>query len=538
MGDGNHVSEVPVLPSAPIYRRVAASGGTTTAVLARVVKQQHRCLTISQLDAAKGDRERVVILGSGWAGFGLSRTLDTRFYQPVVISPRNYFVFTPLLASAAVGTLEPRVTMEMVRAHSAAGPMTARAPAVELYQGWAEEIDFAKREVIVEEAFGAAGGGEGIHGTGVREEERIRHGDGEKKRGKMFRVGYDKLVVAVGCYAQTFGVKGVKEHAWFLKDVADARGIRRRVLECFEIASLPTTTPEQRDTLLHFAIVGGGPTGIEFAAELHDLVADDLPRLYPSLVPHVRITVYDVSTRILSMFDATLAKYAERTFARQNIRIKTQHHVLEVREGPVLVTAEEGEVPVGMVVWSTGISVGPFIRRLTHADGGRRILKDPRAGRICVDGHLRVQVQKEGSEEDVEILPDVFALGDCSSVAQASPDDLPATAQVANQQALYLRKTLNKAAAAHRRNPEVSHRDPIDVSPYAGFSFKNAGIMAYIGGWRAITQFSGSERVRGRLAWIMWRTAYLSMSVGWRNRILIPTYWAINWLFGRDMTRY
>ena len=202
------------------------------------------------LTLTQTDRERVIILGSGWAGFGLSRKLDTKYYQPVVISPRNYFVFTPLLASAAVGTLEPRVTMEMVRGHSAVNPMTASAPSssrVELYQGWAEKIDFDRKEVLVEEAFGA--GTTGIQGTGVREEERIRHdldGDGKiggdevgavgegKKRGKMFKVGYDKLVVAVGCYSQTFGVKGVKEHAWFLKDVADARGIRRRILECMD----------------------------------------------------------------------------------------------------------------------------------------------------------------------------------------------------------------------------------------------------------------------------------------------------------------
>ena len=86
---------------------------------------------------------------------------------------------------------------------------------------------------------------------------------------KPFVIDYDKLVISVGAYAQTFGVPGVKEHATFLKTVADARRIRNRIIECFEQASQPHLTDTQRAGLLHFAVVGGGPTGIEWSAELH-----------------------------------------------------------------------------------------------------------------------------------------------------------------------------------------------------------------------------------------------------------------------------
>lgn len=106
---------------------------------------------------------------------------------------------------------------------------------------------------------------------------------------KPFDLTYDKLVIAVGCYSATFGTPGVTEYGYFLKDVRDAAKIRNRILECFELASQPTVTDEERSALLHFAIVGGGPTGVEFAAELHDTLTSDLQRAYPELAPHCRM---------------------------------------------------------------------------------------------------------------------------------------------------------------------------------------------------------------------------------------------------------
>ena len=106
---------------------------------------------------------------------------------------------------------------------------------------------------------------------------------------KPFELSYDKLVIAVGCYSATFGTPGVAEYGYFLKDVRDAAKIRNRILECFELASQPTVTDEERVGLLHFAIVGGGPTGVEFAAELHDTLITDIQRAYPELAPHCRM---------------------------------------------------------------------------------------------------------------------------------------------------------------------------------------------------------------------------------------------------------
>jgi NADH dehydrogenase FAD-containing subunit len=196
-----------------------------------------------------------------WAGFVLSRELDKKKFQTVVVSPRSYFVFTPLLASTAVGTLEFRTTLESVR---------ARRAGVEFVQGWGDDINFNEKTLQIEQASirklpQSASGGDAasLYGSDVT----------TKKKGQVFDLKYDKLVVAVGCYSQTFGTAGVREHALFLKDVLDAVKIRKRVLECksmtspeqsradipgFETASLPTTSPELRNKLLNFAIVGGG----------------------------------------------------------------------------------------------------------------------------------------------------------------------------------------------------------------------------------------------------------------------------------------
>lgn len=111
-----------------------------------------------------------------------------------------------------------------------------------------------------------------------------------REKGEVFELGWDKLIVAVGCYSQTFGTPGVREHAYFLKDVGDAKKIRNRLLSCFELASLPTTSEAMKRMLLNFAVVGGGPTGIEWSAELNDIIEEDMGKLYPELVGYAKVS--------------------------------------------------------------------------------------------------------------------------------------------------------------------------------------------------------------------------------------------------------
>ncbi|KAG8770738.1 hypothetical protein FRC12_004081 [Ceratobasidium sp. 428] len=432
------------------------------------------------LDARKGDRERLVIIGSGWAGFGILHLANKKKYQIVVISPRSYFAFTPLLASTAVGTLEFRSAIEPVRREG-----------VELYQAWAESVNFNSKQVTVQ--------------------SNLQPNLDKEQGGERFRVSYDKLIIAPGAYSQTFGIPGVSQHASFLKDVSDARRIRQRVLSNFEKAALPTTTPSEREKLLHFAIVGGGATGVEFAAELHDLLHDDLPALYPghgkSLVEeHAKITIYDVAPRILGMFDTALSEFAEKHLKREGVTIKPQHFVERVEDGRLFFKGGES-VPFGLLVWATGLATNPFVGAMKGVQK-----EDTPAGRILTDGKLRVL------GEDGKVIEDVFALGDCARIKDGLV--LPTTAQVASQKAKYLSKQLN---------------DNVSAGP--DFKFRNFGALAYLGGWRAIMQ-GEKQNVKGWAAWVIWRGAYLTKSVSWRNKILIPTLWMINWVFGRDISRF
>lgn len=464
------------------------------------------------------------------------------------MSPRSYFVFTPLLNDAAVGTLEFRTALEPVRRKNSG---------VSFLQGWADDVNFAEKTVTVEPSALDPDVGHAL--TGERQGNKSIQPVGHTV--PTFKVGYDKLIIAVGCYSQTFGTKGVKENAMFLKDVGDARKIRRRILELFEMAVLPTTSEKVRNDLLHFAIVGGGPTGMEFAAQLCDLVHQDLRKLYPGLTDYVRISLYDVAPKVLPMFDATLADYAVRNYKRQGIEIKTSHHVQELRpgfpnEGPehqpehrmkggvyTLRTREEGDIGIGMCVWSTGNMMNPFVRKALDrlheyptksakittgdvklADQKQWIIeRDARTGSILVDDRLRVQIQTQAKEREAH-MTDVWCIGDVARVASGT---LPATAQVANQQAIWLAKRLNQGDWATQT-----------------FGFNNLGIMTYIGNAKAMIQGGSTDRegkakgLKGLLAFLLWRGAYLNMTLSWRNRILVPMYWFVNRVFGRDITRF
>jgi NADH dehydrogenase FAD-containing subunit len=365
-----------------------------------------------------------------------------------------------------------------------------------------------------------------------------------------------QLVIAVGSHTQTFGIPGVQEHAYFLKETRDAIKIRRRILQCFEEASLPSTSEARREQLLHFCVVGGGPTGVEFSAELHDLIHDDLSKKYPALLTNVRITLYDVAPRILSMFDSALAQYATEHFARQHIEVRTRRTVTCVDDG-VLHVREEGEVPFGMLVWSTGVEMTPLIKSL------RGIRKDPKGGRLVTDGWLRV-IQDAPTEEGKppKLVKDVYALGDCAVIEGM---ELPLTAQVASQKGVWMRKWfeslarrgLDRPASAGRQMNERAAPDevtkdrkvivpPEDAEAAAGapFKFRNYGVLAYLGEWKAIGQGQGRWELKGYarslfsksigdisccffrwFAWILWRTAYLTMTISWRNKLRIPLLW-------------
>ncbi|EEP82167.1 predicted protein [Uncinocarpus reesii 1704] len=435
------------------------------------------------------DRERVVILGSGWGGYTLSRRLSPSKFYRTVVSPRSYFVFTPLMTDAAVGSLNFSEIVEPVR---------DRKSQVHYIQAAARSVDFHKKVVTVEASVvksgvtesprveqAERGADQGPEIGNLRGKEKLR----KWESGQVFQVPYDKLVIAVGCVSRTFNTPGVRQNAMFFKDIGDARRVKRRIRECFELAVMPTTSPEMQKYLLHFAIVGGGPTGTELAAAVCDFIHEDMFKIYPTLKDQVRISLYDVAPQVLNMFDQTLSEYAMNVMRREGVDVKTDHHIEELRWGApgqeqlpdmdpkgclTLKTKEDGEEGVGICVWATGNEMNKFVNdslgSLEQFPASSAVIqpgptpsndvqctswaikKAPKIGALLVDDHLRVQLQSEDGR--TATMQDVFALGDNCMLESGSP---PATAQATNQESAWLAKRLNKG----------------DINRVSGFQFKN-----------------------------------------------------------------
>ncbi|GAA5967379.1 hypothetical protein JCM8115_006122 [Rhodotorula mucilaginosa] len=447
-------------------------------------------------------KEHLVIVGSGWAGYAVMQKLDRSRYSVTMISPTEYFVFTPLLSGAAVGTNDFNSVIEPVR----------RYPEVDYHQAYARSINFQGKTIECSPAVGSE----------VRKRELNRRVDDDSDEElkpavsypgqKTYSISYDKLVIAVGCGTATFGIEGVAAHSFMLKDADDAQKIRSRIIECFELASQPTLSDEERRGILHFAVVGGGPTGVEFAGELHDFLTRDLAAAYPDLRPEARITIYDVAPGVLQGFDKSLSEFAAEKFKRQGVAVKGESHITRVHEGHLEIK-EEGNVPFGMLVWATGLEANPFINSI------KELKKDEKTHVLRITNRLNVISEKD------EVYEDVFCLGDCSALEKKAPP----TGQTASQQAEWLAKNLNAMARG--------------ANPPKPFVFKNHGNMTYLGDFTAIIDRSegveGPEgKLTGKAAWVLWRSAYLYKSLSFRNQVALVYHWLCTWIAGRRISRF
>lgn len=339
---------------------------------------------------------------------------------------------------------------------------------------------------------------------------------------EQFVMKYDKLVVGVGVKTNTFGIESIQEGngVHFLKHLYHARNIRNNIIESFEKAAIPGTSPEERERLLSFIIVGGGPTSCEFAAELYDFVTQDIQRLYKQLVPYVKVTMVEAGPALLGPFDAKLQNYTHGLFQKRNIDVRLatavtgieDYHDEGFRFPAKKATLSDGtSLPFGTLVWSAGLSPVNFTSNCTS------LPKSPN-GRLLVDDYLRVK-GFEGS---------IWAIGD-AAVCETNP--LPQLAQVARQQGLYLGDVL-------------SGKQGEDEKP---FSFFSLGSMASLGEMKGVYDGSavgqpGKElkvgKMTGIVALLMWRMAYWGRQTSIENKLAIPFHWMKSAVFGRDISKF
>lgn len=415
-------------------------------------------------------KEKVAIIGTGWGGYRLGQGLDPEKYDVTLISPQNTSVVTPLLASAACGLFEPRLAHEPIRQKGFRGNYI-KASVV--------DIDFDARKLVCRPAF-----------------EQLKDGDGD------FDVYYDKVIITPGCRSNTFDTPGVAEHAVFVRTVADANTVRSRLNDALEMASLPTTSEARQRQLLHVVVVGGGPTGIEVAAELTDLFEGDLGVLFPHLRGKASVSVHDVAPQILAPFDRKLSEYACAALKSNKVAIKVNSHIVNVT-ADTIETSEDGVTGYGLLIWATGNRSVPLIDRLKlrkTEHGLTRLLTDDRLNVFAPDG---------------TVLPDVFAMGDAADIEGGT---LPTTAEVVVQKADYLVKCFNSGGKS--------------TQP---FRYKQRSLVTYVGRWDGVIQ--GQREYTGYGAWLSWRSGNFFWTRSWRRRILMCYAWAMNWLGGREIIR-
>lgn len=165
-------------------------------------------------------------------------------------------------------------------------------------------------------------------------------------------IKYDHLIIACGAENATFGIKGVTDHACFLKESTDAKKIRTKMMDCLETASFPNLDPKEVDRLLHMVVVGGGPTGVEYAAELHDFLKEDLMIWYPALANKLRITLVEATSNVLPMFSKELIDYTQSHFREKDITILANTMVKKVEVDRLTVLNPEKkleDIPYGFL---------------------------------------------------------------------------------------------------------------------------------------------------------------------------------------------
>ncbi|EQL36701.1 NADH dehydrogenase [Blastomyces dermatitidis ATCC 26199] len=467
-------------------------------------------------------KKTLVILGTGWGAVSLLKRLDTENYNVIVISPRNFFLFTPLLPSCTTGLIEHRSIMEPIR-----NILRHKKAAVKYYEASATKIDPEKRVVRISDV------------------SEIR-GDTSTTE-----VPYDMLVVGVGAENSTFGIPGVREHSCFLKEVGDAQEIRKRIMDCVETAIFKDQTKEEVKRLLHMVVVGGGPTGVEFAGELQDFFNDDLKKWVPEITDNFKVTLVEALPNVLPTFSKQLIDYTESTFKEEAITIRTKTMVKKVSDKYIEAestnpdgTKEMETIPYGLLVWATGNTVRGVVRDLMSQIPAQ---KNSRRG-LAVNEYLVVN----GTEN-------IWAVGDCA-VTNYAP-----TAQVASQEGAFLARLFNtmaKTAAiedelkalskAQAEAPTEEERNKVldeirnlqrtlrRTKQIGPFQYSHQGSLAYIGKERAVADvswLSGNIASGGTLTYLFWRSVYLSMCFSTRNRVLVAFDWIKAKMFGRDVSR-
>jgi NADH dehydrogenase len=406
--------------------------------------------------AMRTTRPRVVIVGAGFGGLRAARALAGAPVDVLLLDRHNYHLFQPLLYQVAVAALPPAEIAYPIRS------ILRKQRNLEFRVAECSGFDLARRLVLT-------------------------------TRGE---VPYDHLIVASGAATNFFGLDDVARHAFELKDLPSALRLRNHLMRCFEDA-IAATDPTERRSLLTIAVVGGGPTGVEVAGAVSELLRRVLLRDYRA-IPHdeINVVLLESGTRVLATMPERLSQAAAASLARLGVDVRFGATVTAY-DGETVTLAGGGAVPARTLVWAAGVTASALTATLrVPLHRSRRIIVEPTL--------------------EVRGFPDVYAIGDAAFV-ETPEGPAPMLAPPAMQMGTTAARNVLRRLAGE---------------PLLPFVYKDPGTMATIGRSAAVCVVGGFQ-FRGLAAWLVWLFVHLMQLVGFRNRLVVITDWAWQYLFYR-----
>ncbi len=399
-------------------------------------------------------RPLVVVVGAGFGGLRVVNGLRSAPVDVTIVDSNNFHTFQPLLYQVATAGLDADDICFPVRG------ILRRTRNARFVFGRVTAIDIAHKTITVDS-------------------DRM--------------LTYDYLVVAAGTVSATFGISGVDEHTFALKSLDHALALRAHLLNLFERASaaIEADRPD-----LGVVIVGGGPTGVETAGGVRELIDHVLRKDYPELdLRHVPITLVEGTARLLGPFDPSLSAHASAALRRLGVRVEVGVSVDHVEPGTV-VLADGRRLDAGTIVWAAGVTASPVAAlvgvELTR--GGRiPVLND-----LSLPGH-----------------PEVFGIGDIASSPTDSGTPLPQVAQPAIQGGKHVATQIIASLTG---------------SPRTTFRYHDKGSMATIGRHHGVTEFPSGLKLHGVIGWFAWLGLHIVYLMGFRNRANVLVNWAWNYV--------
>lgn len=399
----------------------------------------------------------VLIVGAGFGGLWAARALDGAPVRVTLVDRNNFHTFYPLLYQVGAAELDAVEIAQPVR-KILRGQSNVRFRMAEV-----QDIDLDARVVTT---------------------------DGQMEH----EIPYDYLVLATGSTPHFFGIRGASEYAYTLRRLEDALAQRNHILTCFERAESESDAEERR-RLLRFVIVGGGPTGVEYAGALVELFKGPMVKDHPRIsAGDAQVVLVEALEHLLSGMSGRLGDYALRRLRKMGVDVRLGAKVAEVTARSVHL--EDGsEIPAETVVWTAGVQGEPAASRWG--------LPTAKGGRIPV----RETLQVEGR-------PRVYVIGDSASVS-SDGEPLPMVAPVATQQGEH-------AAGNILRQVEGRELEP--------FEYRDKGMLATIGRRSAVAEVFG-RTFTGFYAWVLWLLVHIVKLIGFRNRLVVLINWTWDYFF-------